>query len=109
MSVIIPVLEYPFFIEDVTLDGNLYSFQFSWNSRGRFWTLTILDKAESILIAGIKVVLNYELLRVYRGKGLPRGGLVAVDEKGISHRIEWGNLGDTITLVYMTEDELAAL
>ena len=77
--VIIPFTNYPAISKDITLDGEDYRFKFIWNTRGEYWTLTILDTEGVVKLAGIKLVLGYELINSYSHLDIPPGQLYVVD------------------------------
>lgn len=86
--IIIPFVNYPAYTEDILIDEFNYRFRFVWNNRGQFWTLSILNANENIeIINGIKLVLNYELLKQYRYLKIPKGNLFVVDVSGNLSRI----------------------
>jgi hypothetical protein len=79
--VVMPVQEYPYFSEQIALDGVIYIFEFYWNERGSFWSLSIYDKNNNILIAGLRIVKNLNLLSNYsRPDIFPNGALVAMSQ-----------------------------
>lgn len=104
-------IDYPSFRQEVTLDGTPYIFETSWNSRGSFWTLTIYDREENILIGGIKLVLNYEMLLIHPDRGLPPGTLMVLDYSGRTDPIEQDDFVGSrrLQFTYLTEDDLAAI
>lgn len=106
--VTIPFTIFPAITEEVTLDGVPYRFSFAWNFRGTYWSLSILDRDFNELVSGVKVVLDYELIRQFPSRGLPPGELWAVDPAGILQDISQADLGAVVEMVYITEAEVAA-
>jgi len=105
--VTIPFIEYPSFTEDVILDGVPYRFSFNWNDNGEFWSMIISDSNDNVLVAGIKIVIDYELIANFPGRSLPPGEMVAVDPSGTVQRISQDDFTDeNVFLVYVTEDEV---
>lgn len=94
-------------VESVVLDGLSYRFEFFWNSRGEYWSLSIRDEDENELISGVKLVSNYELIASYPDRGLPKGELYVVDnyQSGVKPD-RTGFTDGRYMLVYVEESEL---
>lgn len=106
MSFIIPTQSLPAYSFEIALEGATYRFKFLWNSRHEYWTMDIRDRQGNILIAGIKLIINYEILFRYRRDTVPKGAIVPVDVTGKLERIGRNDLGTNVKLVYFTEDEV---
>jgi hypothetical protein len=106
---ILPVINYPHFTQQITLDGLLYTFEFNWNSRGEYWTLTIYNQNSERIIAGVKVILNFDLTGRYTKITLPPGILLSTRENDDVSKIADGELGNLVNLFYVTEAERAAI
>lgn len=78
----IPFKGFPAFIEEIYLDNVPYKFLFMWNTRGEFWSLTVSNRFNVTLVAGIKLVLDQDLFAQYTDKGLPKGKLFVIDTSG---------------------------
>lgn len=62
------------------LDGRDYTLRFAWNQREERWYLTILDDEDTVLLAGLKLIANWPLLRHYHSDPrVPPGELAAMD------------------------------
>jgi len=112
MIVAIPFQDYPYFSEQVTLDSVPYVFEFCWNNRGSFWSLTIYDKNNNLLIAGLKVVKNLNLLNNYGKRDiLPEGLLVAQSQAdGDNTEIAYGDIYiGLVNIVYIPRSDFATL
>jgi hypothetical protein len=109
VALVIPVFDTSSFTEELTLDDANYRFRLDWNYRGQFWQLSIYDRDLALLVGGIKVVINYPLLDPYKYLPIPQGELFAIDTSEPNQRIEDGDLGTRVNLVYLTEDEYAAI
>ncbi|MCK5609855.1 hypothetical protein KAR91_48735 [Candidatus Pacearchaeota archaeon] len=107
--VTIPFAEFPAFTEEIILDNIPYRFTFTWNGRGEFWVFSIADRDEVKLISGIKVLIDFELLRKYPGRGTPPGELYAIDPSGQLETIGRNDFQDQASLVYVEEDEVATI
>ena len=105
---IIPFAEFPSFTEEITLDGTPYKVSFNWNTRGEYWTVSFTDREENVLAAGIKLVLEYELIADYPDRGLPPGHLYVIDTTNSKEPIGRNDFHNerALTLVYIPEDEV---
>ncbi len=89
----------------VELDLVVYRFALQFNEREDFWYLTISEEDGTVIRAGVKVVVNFPLLRLIADRATPPGGLLAIDpssddEPGLL------DLGDTALLTYVEEASL---
>lgn len=107
MAFIIPTItEISAYQFQITLDGKIYIFVFRWNSVSEYWTFDILDFASTPIVVGIKLVINFPLIKRYASDLLPPGELIAVDPSGSLDRIGRYDLGDNLAkLIYVTEQE----
>ena len=102
--------DFPSFQQEVIIDESSYVLNFNWNSRGEFWELSFLNALREPLVMGIKLVLNYELIRQFQGYGLPDGALYAIDASGNNSKIEQNDfINDRVSLIYITDEEYEAL
>lgn len=101
--------EFPHFFQSVTLDNEIYILNFDWNVRGEFWNMAINNVANEPIVSGIKLVLNYELIRRFGKEELPPGYLIAIDVTEKMEKIGRNDMDDLVFLTYYTEDEVAAL
>jgi hypothetical protein len=106
---IIPATSYPNFTEEIVLGEQLLRVSFSWNSRGSFWTVSFRDRDETVLLAGVKLVMGQELVGRYPGIALPSGRWFCVRGDGSLDRITQEEMGTDVNLIYTTEEELASL
>lgn len=104
--VTIPFSEFPAFSQEIILDNIPFRVSFNWNTRGEYWTLSILDRDENQLASGIKIVLDYELIARYPGRGLPPGEIYAIDTSGELDKIGRDDFQDRASLVYVLEGEV---
>jgi hypothetical protein len=103
----IPFAEFPFFTQDLLLDGAKYRFLFLWNTRASKWSLSIYTTSDAPLVEGIPVALDQEMLGQYHSRGIPPGELWAVDATGTLVEISRDDLAKgLVQLVYVPEDEL---
>lgn len=85
--------------EEIVLNDVSYIFNFEWNSRFEYWSLSILDVNENSLVAGIKLVYGIDLFAQFPANGLPEGSLVL--NGGDYLRIAEKELGATVELLFI--------
>lgn len=94
------------FIESVTLDNKIFELHFDWNVRDEHWTMTIRDKNNQVIVAGIKIVANYELISMYRYLDVPPGYMMAADMSGQGLDPGFDDFGTRVLLMYISESEI---
>lgn len=104
----IPVLT-PFadHTEIVQLAGTTYRLRFAYNGRARSWFLSILGAGGDVLVAGIRVRLEWPLARQHVGATLPSGELLVLDT--VASREEPGRDvlgGDAAPLTFVPDEEI---
>jgi hypothetical protein len=101
--VVIPFQDFPAFFESVELDDVLLLLRFAWNAIGEYWTVDIFDEDKVAMVAGIKLVLGYDLIGRYRNPGLPGGGMFVIDPAGGLGAIAYGDFTGArgLQLVYL--------
>jgi hypothetical protein len=102
----IPLYGLASFSEQVTLDGSTYTITFQWNSRGSFWSMTFADSNNTIILSGVKLVVNYELISSWPDRGLPPGELYILDPTGDDSDAQFDDFGNgRLEMIYVTEVE----
>ncbi len=95
------------FVVAVTLDGTPFRLHLAWNDRAGLWTLEIRDAANVPIVAGVRCVPNWPLLRQYRRPQLPPGELVCVSQSDKTVAIGRQDfVTGKIKLVYVPEVEV---
>jgi hypothetical protein len=92
------------YVQNTTLDGVEYVLRFRWNQRESKWYLAIELPDETVLVAGIKVVADWPLLKMQTSELLPPGELFAVDSTGQETDPGLRDLGERVTLFYFEGD-----
>lgn len=92
-----------------TLDGLVYTFILKKNLRNGTWTIDVLTQDETPIRYGSKVVVSFPLLRLQKARTKPPGALVAIDTTGRFQLPGLDQLGEQVVLIYVTEEEVAAL
>ena len=106
MSVVIPFKDFASFEQEVQLDGVPYRILIDYNVRFEYWTISFKDRNLNEIVSGIKLVLSYDLLDQYPGRGLPPGELFVIDTTGDIDKIDRYNIIEKLALVYIPEDEV---
>lgn len=107
----IPFTTYPCYTQDIKIEGIYYRFLFVWNTRSETWSLTISNVDEEVIISGIVLVINYDLLHGFHHLDLPKGGLFVIDSTGNTSKIAYDDFSGNrrLKLIYMTEAEVASI
>jgi hypothetical protein len=90
----------PSFRQRVQLDGNFYDMLLDWNERDTCWLLSFYSLDGSPIVTGIKLVINYELLRQHKVNGMPAGSLVLLPVKDTIAFCGYEDLGFNCKLIY---------
>lgn len=109
MAGVIPYFDIASFSEEVILEELPYVFRFTFNDRKQYWTMSILTRDRKILVAGIKLVLNYDLFDQFPGNNLPPGQLLAIDTTDSRVKINRTNILDVMKIVYFEKEEADGL
>jgi hypothetical protein len=88
------------YTETIALEGQLYSFKFSWNTRTETWYLSIATLAGVAVIDGIAITCGVDLLRGSVVAGRPPGLLFAGPTDGSTVRPAIDGLGSRVQLYY---------
>lgn len=76
MRKIIPFTSGAFWTEDLLFSNKVYRFQFSWNARFEYYAMSIMTTKGDIVLAGVKLVLDYDILKGYQHFDIPQGQLI---------------------------------
>lgn len=88
----------------VPLDGVVYTLRLIFNDRDQSWFMTIADSEDNIMRAGIKLVTDHDLLRLWREATRVAGNIIALDTTGDRLRADIDDLGTDVVLTYVEED-----
>lgn len=105
----IPLRSLPDYIFEVTLEDVPYLFHVKWNVRSSRWTLDVSSIDGTLLIGGLSMLLQTEMLRAHPGRDLPPGALMLLDPSGDVTDVGYDDLEERCSLIYLTEAEYAAL
>ncbi len=99
--------EGPLFGFATELDGVTYGLTFRWNNRVEQWVMDLSDGEGTLLVAGIRVVIDTPLLARYRGRAnTPPGEMMAIDTSGQSMESDLEAIGRRVVLFYVEAAEL---
>lgn len=90
-----------------TLEGSQYLFAWRYSPRTASWYLSVYSPdGETLLAGGVRVVVNWPLLRRHQSPDLPPGEFLAVDMSGENRDIEQqADLGSRVRVVYLSSDD----
>jgi len=84
----------------VELDGATYQFIFAWNYRDQAWYFSIADSDGVPIASGVRIVVDWILLKHISDSRKPPGTLVAIDTAGTGVDPGLTELGDRVQLMY---------
>jgi len=61
----IPLFSDPFYDYSISLEGNSYIVQFTYNERSRLYSLSLFDADYNAIVNGCAVVPNYPIMKDY--------------------------------------------
>jgi hypothetical protein len=92
----------------VALDGTEYVLAMQWRSRGG-WFLSLSDAAGAFIFGPRKLTPNWNLLASVTDDRRPRGALYCLDRSGAGAAPGRDAIDVTHPIIYLTEEEEAAL
>lgn len=85
--ILIPFSEFPYFTEEVVLDGASFRFSFLWNASSESWTMGLYDLDGVEIVLGVPMALDQNILKPYRYLAIPAGELWVVDAGGTLSKV----------------------
>lgn len=96
------------YTEIVQLAGTTYRLRFTYNTRAASWYVTMLGAGGDVLLAGLRVRLEWPLRRQHVGADLPAGDLIVLDLLGLRREPGRNDLRDDVApLTFLPNDEVA--
>lgn len=83
-----------------TLLSTNYVINQRWNTRDGAWYFDLLDQDESVIVAGIKIVLGVELGRRTTDSRMPKGIFWAADLSGEGRDATLDDLGTRVVVYF---------
>ncbi len=99
----------PYYEIEVEMDGVEFRLEFSFNNRDGAWYMTIRSSDETMLRAGIKIVNEWVLLRLWAEATRPAGEIVSVNQGEVLQPPTLKQLGEEVLLDYLDGAEIASL
>lgn len=104
MTLSIPLRNDEYYRENLIIEEKEYIFQFLWNKKFEFWSLSIFDIDENIIVAGLKLKVNCKILPRRRYLEFP-GEIWCISNDLSNDRIQKEDIDTRISLVYLSPDE----
>lgn len=95
--------DFGFFID---LDGTTYRMDFRWNTRMERWTCSLATENREEIVGMRPVFADWPPFSRFRDDRLPKGELIFVDSSGTKIDPAKNDLGNRVTLVYLTAEDL---
>jgi len=91
----------PYYDMEVVLDGVEFILEFMLNSRDGSWYLSVYDASRTILRAGVRLVINWPLMRSWVSENSPSGDIVCITQGQNKTLPGEGQLGVDAVLTYI--------
>lgn len=88
------------------LDGAYYGIRMLYNTRGRYWTISMSNSEGDQILDGIKLVEGQDLIAQFKDTRLPPGQLIVDDTAGLDLDPGRYDLGRRVRIVYVEEADL---
>ena len=99
----------PYYEFEIELDEVEFKVEFRYNDRDSSWYMTLKDTDDVVLRAGIRVVLEWSLLRLWQEDTRPEGEIISVNQGEVLAPPTLNQLGAEVVLTYVDAAELAEL
>jgi hypothetical protein len=71
--------DFPWWDQEVVIDNNTYTLEFKYNERNDYWSMSIYDRLQTLIIAGIRLTVGINLIARYALPEAPQGELLLVN------------------------------
>lgn len=85
---------------DIPLSGTIYRFAVAWNTRSQNWSFSIGLPDQDPIVAGLRIVGDWQYSQFFTDARLPPGRLYSVDLSGTGLDPGREDLGDRVVMVY---------
>lgn len=96
--------KYPRWSQKTDIGGARYTLDFDWCERQSAWLMSIADASGNMLLAGVRLVADIDLLAKYKAtvSGLPQGCLCVIDKSDdmTTAELTRDNFGTRFLLAY---------
>jgi len=96
----------PHYVLTVQLEGARYQLAMDWNERESAWYLSVAEEDGTQIVDGIRVVVDWPLLRKVAASTRPPGEIVFVDTSRSGEDPGRYELGERVVATYFLESEL---
>lgn len=94
----------PLYTQRVTLNGSEFLLRFDYSGKEDRWYLSVFDAAGIAVRRGVKVIPNWDALRLVATETKPRGILFFADgSRGAKSAPAFADLGRRVALFYFPE------
>lgn len=97
---------YPWYSFTCTLEGATYTIECAFNTRANRWYMTLGDAVGNIIVAGVPLLIERDLLAAYRYLPIPPGNFVALDNSGQGQEPTLGSFLLDHVLLYVEKGTL---
>ncbi len=97
----------PHYEFQVELDNATYGLELRWNFLSEAWFMSIYTSDDILVVADIRIVVDWPLGGRYADARMPPGRLIALDTTGEHQDPGLADLGTRTQLLYFTRDEFA--
>ena len=88
----------------VNLEGIQYKLRFIWCYRENRWYMDIFTIDDIIIIGGIKLTVNYELIGFFVVEGKPPGFMILANQQNVDYQVK-EEINNDFQLLYITSDD----
>ena len=109
ITVIPTVSDVPFYEFEVELDGTEFKLEFRFNDRDDAWYMSMLDIDDVLLRGSIRIVLSWDLLRLWAEATRPDGEIISVNQGKILAPPTLNQLSEEVVLSYIDAADVALI
>lgn len=88
----------PAFKYQIELGGSAYTLDMQWNTRYKYWTISLFDVSGAPIYQGRKVIIDELIFGTTVADGLPLVNLAAMGVPVSPLRIERADLGNSVAI-----------
>jgi len=106
MAILIPIKNDPNHTLNIELDSKIFKLWFLYNSNFDYWSISLYDENDNLLVSNIKIVANYPLMFTHKNENFPLGDFYC-EISDVSGKITRNSfLSQEAKLVYLTQEEI---
>lgn len=100
-----PTEQQPVYDYRIALSQNVYRLQIRWNTRTKSWYLRLFDSTDTVLISGVRMVIEYPLMWRHTGRKPKGGTLWLADMEDTGRECGYNDLGHRCKLFWIPEED----